>query len=292
MIFQDSLAAPEWYRAALAAEPNLLSATVDGASIRARSWGLPNLPAVILVHGGAAHSRWWDHIAPLLATRRRVIAVDLSGHGESDHRDEYSIAQWSREVVAIAAANSAEGLPILIGHSLGGVVVVSAALSTGSAIGGAIIIDSPLSTSSPEDREASGRHVFGAHRIYPDRDSILRRFRPIPEQPTIPWITAHVAETSIKEVDTGWTWKFDRKIFERRDTLPQLVPLICRAAFIRGEVGLVTPEMEASIGEGLGPSVPVIEIPDSNHHLMLDAPLSLVSALRAVIAEWETAEMR
>ena len=51
----------------------------------------------MLVHGGAAHSRWWDHIAPMLTEGWRVVAVDLSGHGDSDRRDHYSLDTWARE---------------------------------------------------------------------------------------------------------------------------------------------------------------------------------------------------
>ena len=47
----------------------------------------------MLVHGGAAHSRWWDHIGPLLADGRLVVAIDLSGHGDSARRESYSLDQ-------------------------------------------------------------------------------------------------------------------------------------------------------------------------------------------------------
>jgi hypothetical protein len=36
----------------------------------------------------------------------------------------------------------------------------------------------------------------------------------------------------------------------------------------------------------LGRSAPVVEIPQARHHIMLDQPLALVSALRALLADW------
>ena len=60
----------------------------------------------MLVHGGAAHSGWWDHVAPLL-TWHRVVALDLTGHGDSDRREVYDMRLWAREVVAVAAAERA-----------------------------------------------------------------------------------------------------------------------------------------------------------------------------------------
>jgi pimeloyl-ACP methyl ester carboxylesterase len=37
----------------------------------------------------------------------------------------------------------------------------------------------------------------------------------------------------------------------------------------------------------LGRAAPVVEIPQAQHHVMLDQPLALVAALRALLADWE-----
>ena len=57
---------PAWFSAALDAAVQEGTTVVDGASIAYRAWGDPDGRSIVLVHGGAAHSRWWDHIAPLL----------------------------------------------------------------------------------------------------------------------------------------------------------------------------------------------------------------------------------
>jgi len=57
---------PAWFSEALDAAVQPGTTTVDGASIAYRMWGDPAHRCIVLVHGGAAHSRWWDHIAPLL----------------------------------------------------------------------------------------------------------------------------------------------------------------------------------------------------------------------------------
>src|SRR5258708_28492642 len=81
---------PAWFSAALDAAVQEGTTTVDGASIAYRAWGDPDGRSIVLVHGGAAHSRWWDHIAPMLTDGWRVVAVDLSGHGDSHRRGAYS----------------------------------------------------------------------------------------------------------------------------------------------------------------------------------------------------------
>jgi len=70
--------APAWFSAALADEGQERRITVEGTQVAYREWGDPADRSIVLVHGGAAHSRWWDHIAPLLTGERRVVAVDLS----------------------------------------------------------------------------------------------------------------------------------------------------------------------------------------------------------------------
>src|SRR5690606_6171037 len=80
---------PQWFTTALATPAEQASTTVDGAAIAYRSWGSGAERGLVLVHGGAAHSWWWDHVAPLLAGSGKVVALDLSGHGDSDRRDSY-----------------------------------------------------------------------------------------------------------------------------------------------------------------------------------------------------------
>ena len=53
--------------------------------------------------GGGAHAHWWTHVAATFARDLRVVALDLSGHGDSGHRDEYDIELWASEVMAVLA---------------------------------------------------------------------------------------------------------------------------------------------------------------------------------------------
>src|ERR1700704_6445798 len=72
---------PAWFTDAVRAAVDVAEVEVAGTPISYRSWGEPGSAGLLLVHGGGAHARWWDHIAPLLTSGRRVVAMDLSGHG-------------------------------------------------------------------------------------------------------------------------------------------------------------------------------------------------------------------
>jgi len=283
-----SSGAPGWFSAALADEGQERRITVEGTPVAYRAWGDPADRSIVLVHGGAAHSRWWDHIAPLLTGGRRVVAVDLSGHGDSGRRDRYSLDTWAREVLAVVAEAGDAGSSVVIGHSMGGLVTLRLASLAGSRIAGAVAIDSPVRDIAPEDRAARQHRAFGPLRVYPTREAAVARFRPIPDQPALAYIADHVAATSIRPAEGGWTWKFDPQVFARDHLTPELLTrLDCRVALFRAEHGLVTPQQGEVLYDRLGRVAPVIEIPAAGHHIMLDQPIALVAALRTLLSDWD-----
>jgi pimeloyl-ACP methyl ester carboxylesterase len=279
---------PAWFCAALASAAQERTVTVEGTAIAYRAWGDPADRTIVLIHGGAAHSRWWDHIGPLLANGWRVVAMDLSGHGDSGRRDSYSLDTWAREVLAVVADAGTAASSVVIGHSMGGLVTLRLATLAGSRIAGAVAIDSPVRDMAPEDRAARQHRAFGPLRVYPTRQAAVARFRPIPDQPTLAYIAEHVAATSIRPAEGGWTWKFDPRVFARDHLTPELLTrLDCRVALFRAEHGLVTPQQGEVIYDRLGRVAPVIEIPVAGHHIMLDQPIALVAALRTLLADWD-----
>ena len=279
---------PAWFSAALAVAPEERATKYEGTSIAYRAWGDPADRNIVLVHGGAAHSRWWDHIAPLLARGWRVVAMDLSGHGDSGRRERYSLDVWAREVLAVVTGAGTAASTVVIGHSMGGLVTLRLATLAGSQIAGAVAIDSPIRDMAPEDRAARQHRAFGPLRVYPTREAAIARFRPIPDQPVLPWVAGHVAATSIRPAEGGWTWKFDPQVFARDTLTPELLTrLDCRVALFRAEHGLVTPQQGEAIYDRLGRIAPLIEIPVAGHHIMLDEPVALAAALRTLLADWD-----
>jgi pimeloyl-ACP methyl ester carboxylesterase len=120
----------------------------------------------------------------------------------------------------------------------------------------------------------------------------MARFRLMPPQTCdnlyiVDWVARH----SLKEVDGGFTWKFDPAIWQRfsiGDTAERLKATRCRIAVFRGEHSvLLPPQIGEYMFNLLGRSAPMVEIPQAQHHIMLDQPLALVAALRALLADWE-----
>jgi pimeloyl-ACP methyl ester carboxylesterase len=243
----------------------------------------------VLVHGGAAHSRWWDHIAPILAADYRVAALDLSGHGDSDWRDRYSLDMWAEEVMAVADAAGVLERPVLVGHSIGGRVAMTAAAKYSGRLIGVITVDSPI-RALDDDENAGSRHLpVGPRRHYGTEREAVRQFRVVPDDPTIaPYLTGHVAANSVTRRQGGWTWKFDPAVFDHpRPELELLEAITCQVAMFRAEFGLVTPEIGARMRERLRRSAPLVTLAGAGHHVVLGDPLALIAGLRTVLEGWQ-----
>jgi pimeloyl-ACP methyl ester carboxylesterase len=273
----------------VATEPETGSAEVDSCQIAYRCWGRPDTPGVVLVHGGAAHAGWWDHIAPLLSDQYRVVALDMSGHGDSGRRPAYSMEAWADEIMAVSAAGAVSGPPVLIGHSMGGWATAVAGIVHSAELAGIVMIDSVVREWQPEEEAARQQTAFGPLRQYATLEDALARFRTVPDQPTsLPWILDRIARGSVRRAGAGWSWKFDPVVFARPRPGPEMLTRIsCRVALFRAEHGLVTADIGAEMYERMGRRAPVIEIPLAWHHVMLDQPLPLVTGLRTILADWD-----
>jgi len=280
--------APAWFRQALAHRPEHRQVPVEGVPIAYRVWGDggdAGAPGVVLVHGGTAHAGWWDHVAPQLAGHR-VLAVELSGHGDSGHRESYDSHQWAREVVAVAAREGFDR-PVVIGHSMGGRVAVTIGVDLPETVSAIAVIDSALNDSPPDEERVRERRR--PHRVYPTAAEATERFRTLPPQDVVlPYVRHHVARASLRKVEGGWTWKFDPRVFGNllrlRDQLPQLTPPTVLFRCQHGMIGEAMGREMARLVPDDG--MPVVELPGAGHHPMLDQPLALVTALRTQLALW------
>lgn len=286
----DNNSVPRWFSDAIATPVDTGQCAVSGATISYRAWGEAGLPGVVLVHGGMAHSGWWDHIGPQLAEGRRVVALDLSGHGDSDHRNHYALDVWVDEALAVAEAGAIAGPPVLIGHSMGGIVSFVASHLRGEQLAGVVILDSPIRDLTPEELEMriKAAATAGPPKVYPTIDAAVARFRLVPPQEDAePYVLEHIARGSLKPVEGGYSWKFDalRMGREFRERLAVMSPR-CPVAYFRSEHGIVTDLLYAQLLEQLGPDALTVELPAAGHHPMIDQPLAVVAAARTVLAGW------
>lgn len=87
------------------------------------SWGAEHneLPCVLLLHGITSSAQSWVRVAPAIANRYRVYALDMRGHGDSikPSRGAYSLRHTADDAAAFIDILGLER-PLLMGHSWGG----------------------------------------------------------------------------------------------------------------------------------------------------------------------------
>lgn len=285
--------APDWFLDALAAPVREKRIPVDGANIYCRIRGDEKAPGLVMVHGNGASSHWWDFIAPFFADNHHVVCLDLSGMGQSDTRDTYSPQRFAGDIGAVIDAMDFAAPPTLISHSFGGGMSKILCHDRPDIVKRLIAIDSPIYP--PEDKYGKKHSPPRfAKRFYPDFESGLSRFRPFPPQPIMnPWIFDYIAHHSLMEEDGRWTWRTRVSPFDQPSFSPEFWPFL-RSRFenlktpytcIYGEnSGLCSPIVMDYMREIAPEQARFITIPDAHHHIMMDQPLALVSALRSVLA--------
>jgi len=287
--------APEWFKSALSLEPERFSIAVDGARIETLAWGERGKPGLLFLHGNGAHADWWSFIAPFFTADFRVAAISWSGMGGSDHRPHYRLDTFVAEAFAGAEAAGlfeSPAKPLAVAHSFGGFPLAAMAQAAGERLRGAVIVDSPacLPPGALSNRARPPVSERRAHRVYPTLAEALARFRLAPEQPCAHlFIADFIARAALREVDGGWSWKFDPAMWAEFElgTPPDLAQAKCPVAVVWGDRSkLMPPDTRALLAELAIPHVPAITIPDAAHHVMIDQPLAFVSVLRTLFETW------
>lgn len=105
-------------------------------------WGESGAPTVLLLHGGNQSCHSWDLVSLSLADRFHVFALDQRGHGDTEWaRDlDYSMAAMAADALAFVEQ---QGLvrPLVLGHSMGGFVTMTAAVTAPDAFRAAVLVD-------------------------------------------------------------------------------------------------------------------------------------------------------
>ncbi len=288
--------APAWFERAVAEEPERTFIEVEGAKVELLAWGERGRPGLMFLHGGAAHADWWSFIAPFFARERRVVASTFTGMGRSGWRDSYVFDQLVREAREAGRMGGAfdAGPPVVVGHSFGGRVTVGLAHHFGDELSGAVMVDPPFF--APQNRRPpSPPRPTRERRVQHSLEAVVARFRLAPPQACDNlFILDFIARRSVAQVHAagknGWALSFDPHFWEkftRIDPTSLLTAARSPLALIRGAKSqLFHPEDAAYLLSLIAPGSPYVEIPEAEHHVMIDQPIAFVSALRALLEAW------
>jgi pimeloyl-ACP methyl ester carboxylesterase len=297
---------PEWFAKAIDAPGRSRTVDVEGCPIHYLTWGDATLPGLMFVAASGGHAHWFAHVAPMFTDQFHVVAIDLAGCGDSGRREAYTPELVTSEIAGVLAHSGmldADTPPTLAGHSAGAQCAVRAAIAHGERLLGVIAIDGLRYARLEKDHAikilGGPREAPRPPRIYADFEEAVARFRLMPK-PLIPigndFILEHIARNSFRQVEGGWTSKFDTAqsavislAFELTGSLKDLK---CRSAAIYAEHSHLTDETAGEsvtrMNEG---KVTALTIPGTSHFPQIDSPFAFVATIKAIALGW-CAELR
>jgi pimeloyl-ACP methyl ester carboxylesterase len=226
-------------------------------------------PPILLVHGWGTDR---SVMAPLFAyaeRAHRAVSIDLRGFGESDAPAEaYTVRGYSDDLAFVATELALER-PVVIGHSMGGLVAVDFAARYGDRVSAVVILESMVAAS--EHVLAGLRPVLDAIRTDRRRDVLAGlmthltgpRFDAAERARMVSFITAcppHVLISAMEDMIA-----FDSARAAARVTCPLLY------------VGTSATYADLDRLRALCPQLVTEQIEGCGHYFPLEAPDSLIA---------------
>jgi pimeloyl-ACP methyl ester carboxylesterase len=264
-------------------------------------WGNKGKPNLMLVHGGRDHARSWDRVAAAFRDDFRVVAPDLRGHGDSAWAfgAMYSIPEYVLDISALA--DILNDWPVyLIGHSLGGAVVLQYAGTYPERVAKVVCIEG---FGPPPDRlvprpaherlrewiETMREYEKRKPHHYPNLDTAVDRM--MEANPYLPRETAY----HLTLLGSNWypdgtlNWKFDNYVrafspygFNMEDAQEIWRQITCPTLLVRGlDSWAVDPEKDGRI-RAMG-KYRLVNVPKAGHWVHHDQPEIFIRETRAFL---------
>lgn len=273
--------------------------TVGPLRLAARVHGPADGMPVLALHGWLDNAASFEPLAPLLKGLR-LVALDLPGHGRSDHRPAgtpYHFIDYVEDVLGAADALGWERFSLL-GHSLGGAVATLVAGACPERINRLGLIEAlgPL-TEHPNEAPRRLAHALDRARVRGDRPA--RTYPAIEQAIEARQAAGGLDETAARllveratvAVEGGVQWRSDRRLrlpapyrFTEDQVLAVLRAIRAPTRLVIGDRGLLP--MERPALEQRVAAINDLEVDrlEGHHHLHMETPRPVADALGPFLA--------
>ncbi|HEY2394957.1 MAG TPA: alpha/beta hydrolase [Rudaea sp.] len=277
-----------------------ISIALPHLRMAAKVWGDPSLPALLAVHGWLDNAASFDRLAPLLCQHFHIVALDLPGHGRSEHRPTgawYHYVDYLGEVLAAADQLGWRQFSLL-GHSLGGTIASVLAAVCPERVGQLLLIEAlgPLAGEAGHaltqlQRALDQRAALQAKalRVFAsEAEAVQARVKANGLSPEAARI---LVSRGIRAASGGFVWSSDARLTlasPQRYVEAQVLALL---EGIRAPTQLILAQPapsfldEAMVNARIArvPGIEVVRLP-GHHHLHLEDPQPVAAALLAFVA--------
>src|SRR5439155_14096476 len=185
----------------------------DGVRIHYETTGRGR-PALVLVHCWTCDRTFWQDQVARLARNHQVVTLDLAGHGRSGRtRKDYTMEAFGQDVKAVADALKLDRM-VLVGHSMGGAVILEAAKRLGDRVVGLVPIDTLVDVDQPTDPKETDALIAKMRADYRgETTAFLRQYLFAPTTPpavadrVVAQTTSFPVEIALSALRNNWNYQ-------------------------------------------------------------------------------------
>jgi len=237
---------------------------------------------VVLVHGLALDVRMWDEQVPALAGIAKVVRYDVRGFGRStrDNHTEYSHAGDLWRLLDHLEIDSA----VLVGQSMGGLIVIEAALAAPERVTALVLLDSVLDGVPWDPASDRGMDAIGdglrAGGLEAAKDAWLRHgfFVPARRRPDI---ARRLTEMVGDYPGAGWTGPDPHA--PRPPSIDLLATIAAPTTVVIGELDVPCFHVMAGVLADRIPGARKVTVPQVGHMVNMEAPDAVNALLPEVV---------
>src|SRR5215831_16860995 len=225
-------------------------------------------PSALFIHGAGSAASLWSMVLPRVARHAHAVAVDLPGHGPSEIGTGPLTLERYRDAVGGLAGTLCLGPSVLVGHSLGALVAISAALAWPDKVRALVLCAAaPKLPVDPEIFHLLRRdpHAFvpwlADHTLSPRAKPVLRKAFLAVAAPTPTEIAAA-----------------DFEIVLATDLAARMADVPCPITWLDGEDDLLVPPAAREERHG-----EVVTVPAAGHLLPIEAPAAIAELVLGAI---------